>query len=394
VGDFPDHAGIRWFELRRSGGGNFVLSQEATYAPDASHRWNGSIGQDRDANIALGYSLSGNATFPSIDYVGRLATDPLGTLPQGETALIAGGGSQTASNRWGDYSSMTLDPVDDCTFWYTNEYYTVSSGTNWRTRIGAFKFPTCGAAPPTSTPTPTRTATQTSTVTSTPTATRTPAPPTPLTSGTPGVPCTTVVGSTCTAGSGVNGSWTKTGSGTFTFTATGPANSVVGGSLPTLFIPTTVNPAGEQFTCTTVGAQFTTTCTGTTVGDPLLGATVTIEFPLVGGGFAPLMGTIFGPAVNLPVPTVNPQLRSLISQNNRTVPPPLPLPPPPPALLPPPPAVLAPPAPRGPMAPPMAPGAPPEIPMIPEADSTFLVITGLAGIGALAALRARRRKMG
>ena len=112
----------------------------------------------------------------------------------------------------------------------------------------------------------------------------------------PGVPCTTVVGSTCTAGSGVNGSWTKTGSGTFTFTATGPGNSVVGGNPPTLFIPTTANPAGERFTCTAVGAQFTTTCTGTTAGDLLLGATVTIDFPLVGGGFAPVTGTIFGPA--------------------------------------------------------------------------------------------------
>ena len=83
VGDFPDHAGIRWFELRRSGGGNFALSQEATFAPDASYRWNGSIGQDRDANIALGYSLSSSAIFPSIDYVGRLATDPLGTSASG-----------------------------------------------------------------------------------------------------------------------------------------------------------------------------------------------------------------------------------------------------------------------------------------------------------------------
>ena len=82
---------------------------------------------------------------PNIRYPGRLATDPLNTLPQGEGTLIAGNGSQTDTvNRWGDYSDMTVDPVDDCTFWYTTEYYDNNSSFNWRTRIGNFKFDSCG----------------------------------------------------------------------------------------------------------------------------------------------------------------------------------------------------------------------------------------------------------
>jgi hypothetical protein len=81
-------------------------------------------------------------------YTGRLAGDPAGTLPQGETTLIAGGGSQThSSGRWGDYSSMVVDPTDGCTFWYTQEYYPATSSACWHTRIGSFKFASCGAAP-------------------------------------------------------------------------------------------------------------------------------------------------------------------------------------------------------------------------------------------------------
>ena len=91
----------------------------------------------------------------------------------------------------------------------------------------------------------------------------------------------------------------------------------MGANFVTLFIPTTANPAGEQFICTAVGANLTTTCTGTTVGDPLLGATVTVDFPQVGGGFSPATGTIFGPALNLPVPTANPALTQAINSNNR-----------------------------------------------------------------------------
>jgi hypothetical protein len=164
-----DHAGVRWYEVRDPNGSPFIY-QQGTYAPDAEHRWLPSIAMDHDGNIAVGYSVSSSTTFPSLRYSGRLATDPLGTL-QDETTLIAGTGSQTAPNRWGDYASMSIDPVDDCTFWFTSEYQASTGSYVWSTRIGSFKFPGCGQT----TPTPTRTgtpptSTPTSIATSTPTA--------------------------------------------------------------------------------------------------------------------------------------------------------------------------------------------------------------------------------
>jgi hypothetical protein len=141
-----DQAGIRWFELRKSGAGAWYIFQEGTHSPDANHRWMGSIAMDQAGNIALGYSVSSTTVFPSIRYATRLAADPLGTL-QTEVTLQAGAASQTSSNRWGDYSSMNVDPADDCTFWYTNEYLQ-DSAMGYRTRIGAFKMPTCGLSLP------------------------------------------------------------------------------------------------------------------------------------------------------------------------------------------------------------------------------------------------------
>jgi len=137
-------AAIRWYELRQSGSGWGIL-QQGTYAPDADHRWMGSAAMDSGGNMAIGYSVSSSATFPSVRYAGRLVADPPGELSQGETQLIAGGGSQTGSSRWGDYSMMAVDPTDDCTFWYTQMYYATSSDLGWQTRIGSFKFPSCGA---------------------------------------------------------------------------------------------------------------------------------------------------------------------------------------------------------------------------------------------------------
>jgi hypothetical protein len=148
IGDFTNHAGIRWFELRKSGAGSWSIFQEGTHSPDNQHRFMGSIAMDRSGDIALGYSVSSSSLFPSIRYATRLLTDTLGTL-QSEATLIAGGGSQTGFNRWGDYSAMSIDPADDCTFWYTNEYYASTSAINWQTRIGAFKLPTCGLTSPT-----------------------------------------------------------------------------------------------------------------------------------------------------------------------------------------------------------------------------------------------------
>jgi hypothetical protein len=143
-------AGIRWYEIRDPDG-TPTIYQQGTYAPgttDGIHRWMGSIAMDQDGNMALGYSASdATSTFPSSWYTGRLVSDPLGTMPQGEASIINGTGSQTGSaGRWGDYTSMNVDPVDDCTFWYVNEYLPVTSATGWVLRIGAFKFPSCTGA--------------------------------------------------------------------------------------------------------------------------------------------------------------------------------------------------------------------------------------------------------
>ena len=141
-------AGMRWWEIR-SPNSNPIIYQEGTYAPDSVNRWMGSIAMDTDGNMALGYSVSdATSVFPGIRYTGRLATDPLGVLPQGEGTIINGGGSQTGGgNRWGDYTSMSVDPLDDCTFWYTNEYYAATSAATWNTRIASFKFPNCSVLP-------------------------------------------------------------------------------------------------------------------------------------------------------------------------------------------------------------------------------------------------------
>ncbi|MBX3059124.1 MAG: DUF11 domain-containing protein [Anaerolineae bacterium] len=141
-----DRSGIRWYELRRSGG-PWSIYQEGTHAPaDTTHRFMGSIAMDGQGNIALAYSASSSTMNPAIWYATRLATDPLGTL-QAEQTLFAGSGSQTGSNRWGDYSAISIDPTDDCTFWVTNEYYPSNSSNNWNTRIGKFTIPECLASP-------------------------------------------------------------------------------------------------------------------------------------------------------------------------------------------------------------------------------------------------------
>ena len=142
--DGTDHAGVRWYELRRTGG-SWGVHQAGTHAPDGEHRWMGSAAMDGSGDLAVGYSLSSATTAPTVRYAGRLPSDPPGTLPQTEATLVAGMGSQTGVRRWGDYSMLAVDPVDDCTFWYTQEYYAATSGTGWTTRIGSFRFPSCVA---------------------------------------------------------------------------------------------------------------------------------------------------------------------------------------------------------------------------------------------------------
>lgn len=137
------YTGVRWYEIR-SPGTTPAVYQQSTYSPDTTFRWLGSIAMDKLGNMALGYSASSTAIHPAIRYTGRLATDPLNTM-QAESTVINGLGSQTGSNlaRWGDYSAMTLDPTDDCTFWYTTEYLRSNGAFNWSTQIASFKYPTC-----------------------------------------------------------------------------------------------------------------------------------------------------------------------------------------------------------------------------------------------------------
>jgi hypothetical protein len=144
--------GVRWYELRQTppGNGGFDLYQQGTFAPDAQYRWMGSIAMDRAGNIALGYSLSSGSTHPSIAYTVHVpGTDAPGTM-QAETVVLTGAGSQTGGlDRWGDYSSMSVDPADDCTLWYTNEYLPANGAFNWSTYITSFALPSCTQGAPT-----------------------------------------------------------------------------------------------------------------------------------------------------------------------------------------------------------------------------------------------------
>jgi hypothetical protein len=141
-------AGVRWYEIRNPSTTPTIF-QQGTVAPDGAYRWMGSIAMDRVGNVAVGYSVSSAAlgVKPSIAVSGRLASDPAGTMPQGESTLFTGLGVQydstRALSRWGDYSSMTVDPVDDCTFYYTNQYQPADGIFNWSTRVGSFSFPSC-----------------------------------------------------------------------------------------------------------------------------------------------------------------------------------------------------------------------------------------------------------
>ncbi|WP_313918637.1 carboxypeptidase regulatory-like domain-containing protein [Tahibacter sp.] len=138
-------AAPRWYQADVTGGiVAAALPQAATWDPDGAnvlHRFMPSLALNRAGDMVMGYSTSSSTTKPAIAYAGRLASDPVNTFSQTEQLLIQGTGAQVGSARWGDYSSMTLDP-DGCTFWYTNQYY-VADGLNYQTRIGSFAFPSC-----------------------------------------------------------------------------------------------------------------------------------------------------------------------------------------------------------------------------------------------------------
>jgi hypothetical protein len=147
--------GIQWAQINVTGGTiatTPVQQQIFNNGADGLNRFMGSMAVDGNGNVALGYTASSSSVAPDIRYVGRLASDPLNQMPRTEVTLLPGvtrsvqtgtcGGG--ACIRWGDYSAMTVDPIDDCTFWYANMYFPVQ-GNNWVTRIGSFKFPACTA---------------------------------------------------------------------------------------------------------------------------------------------------------------------------------------------------------------------------------------------------------
>jgi hypothetical protein len=145
--------GQQWAQIRVTGGTVSTTPVQQQIYPgsnDGLHRWMGSVAVDKLGDLALGYSVSSSTVNPDIRYAGRLAGDPLGTLPLTETTMLpgitrgtqlgnCGGGTCT---RWGDYSAMVLDP-NGCDFWFTTEYY-AATGMNWQTRIGSFRLnPNC-----------------------------------------------------------------------------------------------------------------------------------------------------------------------------------------------------------------------------------------------------------
>src|SRR5450755_5181668 len=133
---------VRWYELYDPAGA-VTLNQQGTFAPDTTYRWMSSIAEDQSGDIALGYSASSTKVHPAIRFTGRVPSDPLGSM-ETEASIVEGAGSQTGgtyANRWGDYTAMQVDPSDDCTFWYVDEYEKTSGYENWTTRISSFIFP-------------------------------------------------------------------------------------------------------------------------------------------------------------------------------------------------------------------------------------------------------------
>ncbi len=135
--------GVRWYEFRLDKQRDPVIFQQGTFAPDSFYRWMPSIGMDKKGNIGIGYSFGGTPNFAGQRFAARLADDPPGQLTFRETVLVEGEASQTTTLRWEDYTTLAMDPSDDCTFWYVGDYYK-KDATTYSTRIGAFKLKECG----------------------------------------------------------------------------------------------------------------------------------------------------------------------------------------------------------------------------------------------------------
>jgi hypothetical protein len=134
--------GVRWYEFRLDDNRDPVLHQQGTYAPDEFYRWMASPGMDRQGNIGIGYSFGGTPHYAGQRFAGRLADDPLGQLTFHETVLVDGQASQTNTLRWQDYTQLSMDPTDDCTFWYVGDYLKAGADS-YTTKIGAFRLPGC-----------------------------------------------------------------------------------------------------------------------------------------------------------------------------------------------------------------------------------------------------------
>jgi hypothetical protein len=134
--------GVRWYEIQNPSG-TPTVAQQSTFAPDSNYRWMGSVAMDQSGDMALGYSVGSGSVYPTIRYTGRVASDPASTMGA-EVNVVTGSGSESSYSRWGDYSAMQIDPVDDCTFWYTQEYQKTTGDFMWNTYIANFKFPSCG----------------------------------------------------------------------------------------------------------------------------------------------------------------------------------------------------------------------------------------------------------
>ena len=134
--------GVRWYEFRLDAEREPQLFQQGTFAPDRFYRWMASIGLDRYGNIGVGYSFGGTPHYPGQRFAARLAGDPPGRLTLRETVLVEGQASQESTLRWEDYTTLAMDPIDDCTFWYVGDYLKAGQ-TGYTTRIGAFRLPGC-----------------------------------------------------------------------------------------------------------------------------------------------------------------------------------------------------------------------------------------------------------
>jgi len=133
---------VRWYEIR-SPNATPTVFQQGTFSLSTLAAWMPSIGMDKLGDIAVGFSKSSNTTHPGLGYTGRIPTDPAGMMESAANIFVGAGSQNGGLTRWGDYSSISIDPTDDCTFWYTNEYIPSNGKFNWHTRLASFKFTAC-----------------------------------------------------------------------------------------------------------------------------------------------------------------------------------------------------------------------------------------------------------